>query len=311
MAGQSHRPVLLDEAIAALNVRPDGIYIDGTFGRGGHAAAILARLGDDGRLLAFDKDPEAVRVARERFGTDVRFVIVTGSFSDMGAEAVARGWSGKVDGILLDLGVSSPQLDDAGRGFSFRQDGPLDMRMDPTVSLSAAEWLAQVSEEELARVLKDYGEERFAHRIARAIVAACRQAPIETTFQLAEIVRQANPRWEHRIDPATRSFQAIRIHINRELEDLEHCLSQVLDVLAAGGRLAVISFHSLEDRIVKNFIRSHARVDVFPRGLPVTEAQMPRPRLRAVGKAVQASEEEIAVNVRARSAVMRVAEKLT
>ncbi len=305
-----HRPVLLDEVLEALNIRPDGIYLDGTFGRGGHSAAILERLSENGRLLAMDKDPQAIAVAQSRFAGDSRFSIIRGSYTMLGQEIEQRGWKGRVDGILLDLGVSSPQLDDPSRGFSFRHDGPLDMRMDPDSGQSAAEWLAEASESDIAMVLKEYGEERFAKRIARAIVRERTQAPITTTARLAKIVAEANPKWERDKHPATRSFQAIRIFINAELEELEQVLAQSVDVLAPGGRLAVISFHSLEDRRVKRFIRDEVRGGEFPPGLPVTDAQLNR-RLRAVGKDIRAGEAELAVNPRSRSAVLRVAERLS
>ncbi|MFZ5594675.1 MAG: 16S rRNA (cytosine(1402)-N(4))-methyltransferase RsmH [Pseudomonadota bacterium] len=304
-----HQPVLLAETIAALDVRPDGIYVDGTFGRGGHARAIMQRLGPQGRLLAIDKDPQAVAVAREAFAGDARFSIQRGTFAMLKEYVQACGWMGRIDGVLLDLGVSSPQLDDAERGFSFLRDGPLDMRMDPESGISAAQWLATASEQDIASVLYTYGEERYSRRIARAIVAARNEAPIATTGRLAAIVAAANPAWEKDKHPATRSFQAIRIFINRELDDLQACLPQAVEVLAPGGRLAVISFHSLEDRIVKRFIRDEARGDVFPPGLPVTQAQL-RPRLRAVGKAIYAGDEEIKENPRARSAVLRVASRI-
>lgn len=305
-----HRPVLFEEVLEALAIRPDGIYLDGTFGRGGHSAAILEQLGENGRLLAMDKDPQAVAVARQRFAGDPRFTIVRGSYTMLGQEVEQRGWKGKVAGILLDLGVSSPQLDDPSRGFSFRHDGPLDMRMDPDSGISAAEWLASAREAEIARVLKEYGEERFAKRIARAIVRERELTPITTTARLAKIVAEANPKWERDKHPATRSFQAIRIYINGELEELEQVLAQSVEVLAPGGRLAIISFHSLEDRRVKRFIRDEARGGDFPPDLPVTEAQMRR-RLRAVGKDIRAGERELAENPRARSAVLRVAERLS
>jgi len=295
--------------LTALNIRTDGRYVDGTFGRGGHSGAILARLGPEGRLLALDKDPAAVAEGERRFGDDPRFVIRQTSFAEIGEVTRTLGWLGKVDGILLDLGVSSPQLDDAERGFSFRHDGPLDMRMDPTRGPSAAEWLAEASEQEIARVLKEYGEERFARRIARVIVQARSEAPIETTGRLAAIVAAAVPSREPGKDPATRSFQAIRIFINRELADLQAFLDQVLTVLAPGGRLAVISFHSLEDRLVKRFIREQEKGDRFPPDLPVTAAQL-QPRLRAVGKPIRPSETEVRENSRARSAILRVAERL-
>lgn len=311
MTAAEHTPVLLEEVLAALAIRPDGIYLDGTFGRGGHAAEILARLGPEGRLLAADKDPQAVAVARQRFGADPRFAIERGSFTGLAAWTAGRGWVGKVAGILLDLGVSSPQLDDAGRGFSFRWDGPLDMRMDPEHGMSAAEWLAQAEEGEIARVLKEYGEERFAKRIARALVRSRAEAPITRTAQLRDIVAHANPAWEKGKDPATRSFQAIRIFINRELDDLDDFLAQSVDLLAPGGRLAVISFHSLEDRRVKQFIRRQMRGAELPPDLPVRETERPRPRLVAVGRKIVAGAEEVAANPRARSAVLRVAEKPT
>lgn len=304
-----HHPVLLDEVLASLNIRPDGIYLDGTFGRGGHSAAILQMLSEKGRLLAMDKDPQAIAVAQSRFAGDSRFSIVRGSYTMLEQEVGKRGWQGKVDGILLDLGVSSPQLDDPGRGFSFRHDGPLDMRMDPDSGQSAAEWLAEASEGEIAMVLKEYGEERFAKRIARAIVRERAREPITTTARLARIVAEANPKWEKDKNPATRSFQAIRIFINAELEELEQVLAQSVEMLAPGGRLALISFHSLEDRRVKRFIRDEARGGDFPPGLPVTEAQMNR-RLRSVGKGIRAGKAELAANPRARSAVLRVAERL-
>lgn len=305
-----HNPVLLDEVLEALQIRADGIYLDGTFGRGGHSAQILAQLGENGRLLATDKDPQAVAAAEQRFGADERFSIVRGSFTMLGAEAELRGWHGKVDGILLDLGVSSPQLDDASRGFSFMNDGPLDMRMDPHSGISASQWLATVKESEIAEVLKEYGEERFAKRIARAIVKTCEeQGAITSTAQLSKIVKEANPRWERDKHPATRSFQAIRIFINRELADLDAFLEQAVELLATGGRLAIISFHSLEDRRVKRFIREQAKGDDFPVDLPVMDSQLNR-RLKPIGKAIRAGKAELALNPRARSAVLRVAEKV-
>lgn len=260
---QEHLPVLLEEAIRGMNIKPDGRYIDGTFGRGGHSAAILARLGDGGRLLAFDKDPRALETAQEKFSHDSRFTLVQDSFARMAPHIAEQGWE-QVDGILLDLGVSSPQLDDASRGFSFQKDGPLDMRMDTHRGPTAAQWLADAGEKEIARVLKEYGEERFAKRIARAIVAARTEQPITTTKQLSAIVAAANPAWEKGKDPATRAFQAIRIYINHELDELDECLSQVTDLLVPGGRLVVISFHSLEDRRIKQFMRKQSKGDDFP-----------------------------------------------
>lgn len=305
----THRPVMLAAVLEALNISPDAAYMDLTYGRGGHARAILERLGPRGRLIAMDRDPEAVQAAQRELSTEPRFAVRHGSFDEAAAVAKQMGVVGAVCGILLDLGVSSPQLDDPRRGFSFRRDGPLDMRMDPTTGESAAAWLAQVSERELIRVLRDYGEERFAARIGRAIIAARSEQPIETTGQLRSIVAAANPSWEAGKDPATRTFQAIRIHVNRELEVLRGALPHLVDVLAPGGRLVVIGFHSLEDRIVKRFIRRQARGDDYPPGLPVTEA-MRRPRLRAIGAAQHPGAEEIADNPRARSAVLRVAEKI-
>lgn len=305
-----HRPVLLDEVLDGLAIRADGIYLDGTFGRGGHSAALLARLGEQGRLLAMDKDPQAVDTARQRFASEPRFEIVQGSFTRLGDEVRQRGWLGRVDGIMLDLGVSSPQLDDPRRGFSFRGDGPLDMRMDPTSGRSAAEWLNSASDSDIARVLKDYGEERHAKRIARAIVKSrTEEGALLNTAKLASVVAAANPSWERDKHPATRSFQAIRIFVNGELDELEQVLAMSLDILAAGGRLAVISFHSLEDRLVKRFIRDQVRGGDFPPGLPIRDAQLQR-RLRAIGKDIRAGEAELAVNPRARSAVLRVAERL-
>ncbi len=300
---------MLDEALEALHIDSGGIYVDGTFGRGGHSEAILRQLGPQGQLLSIDKDPEAVRMALNRFGSDTRFNIERGSFARLKEFVVQRAWSRQVSAVLLDLGVSSPQLEDARRGFSFQNDGPLDMRMDPDTGMSVAQWLAHAQEREIADVIKEFGEERFARRIARAIVEARAVAPILTTLQLTEIISAAVPRREPGKHPATRSFQALRIFINHELDDLSAALQQALDVLTAGGRLVVISFHSLEDRIVKQFFRAQAVGDHFPRGLPVTADQM-RPRLRLIGKARYPSEAEINANPRARSAVMRVAEKL-
>jgi len=308
-APEPHRPVLLEETLQALTVSERGVYIDGTFGRGGHSREILRRLGGQGRLIALDKDPLAVASGREQFGEDVRFAIHQGSFASLAAVAEAEGVTGRVNGVLLDLGVSSPQLDDPSRGFSFLNDGPLDMRMDPDHGISAADWLERAGSAEIARVLKEYGEERFAKRIAQAIVRARGEAPIRTTGRLAEIVSRANPAWEKDKHPATRSFQAIRIYINKELEDLRACLDRILPVLAPRGRLVVISFHSLEDRMVKRFMREQSRGDPFPLGLPVTHEQL-RPGLRMLGKAVRPTLEEISRNPRARSAVMRVAERL-
>ncbi len=305
----THQPVLLDEALEGLAIRSTGTYLDGTFGRGGHAAAILERLGSTGRLYAMDKDPEAVQAAQERFGRDVRFHMERGSFAMLGQLARKQGIAGRVDGVLLDLGVSSPQLDDARRGFSFLNDGPLDMRMDPDSGVSAAQWLMESGEAEIARVLKEYGEERFARRIAQAIVRARAEQAIATTRQLAEIIAAAVPSRERHKNPATRSFQALRIQVNQELQELESALEQAVEILAEGGRLAVISFHSLEDRIVKRFLRKESRGEELPLDLPVTGGPQPG-RVRLVGKAIRAGEAELAANPRARSAVLRVAERL-
>jgi 16S rRNA (cytosine1402-N4)-methyltransferase len=304
-----HMPVLLDEAIVGLNIRPDGIYVDGTFGRGGHSRRILEELGVEGRLLAFDKDAEAVAVAREKFADDGRFSIVHGSFAELAAVAAERGLTRRIDGLLLDLGVSSPQIDDAARGFSFLNDGPLDMRMNRAQGQSAAAWLAHAEEAEIAGVLRDYGEERFARRIARSIVMRRRHEPIQGTRDLAELVAQACPVKEKHKHPATRTFQAIRIFINRELEELEICLRDSLDILARGARLVVISFHSLEDRIVKRFMRDAARGPKLPKRLPVRHAES-QGRVRVLGKSQRATAEELDGNPRARSAVLRIAEVL-
>ena len=300
---------MLAEVMDALGVDPAGCYVDLTFGRGGHAVAILERLGPRGRLVVVDKDPDAIAHAQRRLGGDARVSIRQGSFVMLREIAVDVGVAGAVQGILLDLGVSSPQLDDPRRGFSFRRHGPLDMRMDPRQGMSAAQWLAAASEREIADVLYEFGEERHARRIARAIVAERREEPIEDTTRLAQIVSRANSSWEKGKDPATRTFQAIRIFVNSELEELRTCLAQILDILAIGGRLVVISFHSLEDRIVKRFIRQQTRGDDLPAGLPVTTSEQ-RPRLRAIGRARRPGPEEILANPRARSAVMRVAEKV-
>jgi len=305
----THRPVLLDECIDALNIRPDGVYLDATFGRGGHAAAILARLGPEGRLLATDKDPQAIAVAHERFGNDERFQIFHGSFAEMNEFVASVGLAGKVDGVLLDLGVSSPQLDDAERGFSFMRDGPLDMRMDTTQGVSAAEWLAEAKEADITHVIKKLGEERFGKRIAHAIVNAREETPIVRTGQLAKLVSDAVPVKEKDKHPATRTFQAIRIFINRELDDLKVALEQALSVLSPGGRMAVISFHSLEDRISKRFMREEARGGDFPIGLPVTADQF-SPNLKTIGRAIRPSRQEVDENPRSRSSVLRIAEKL-
>jgi len=301
----SHVPVLLEEAIAALNVREGETYVDGTFGRGGHSAAILARVGLRGRLLALDQDPAALS---HRALEDPRLELIHARFSQMQRVLAERGVE-RVAGVLLDLGVSSPQLEEAARGFSFAREGPLDMRMDPTRGESAAEWLARADEQEIREVVKTYGEERFAQSIAAAIVAARVREPVRSTRQLAEIVGRAVRTREPGQHPATRTFQALRIHVNQELAELEVALPQAAALLAKGGRLAVISFHSLEDRIVKNFIRERSTADRLPKGVPVRAADLPEPELRAIGRAVKPTEAEVLRNPRARSAVLRAAEK--
>lgn len=307
--GDTHRAVLLEEVLEGLCPRPGGVCVDATYGRGGHAAAVLDRIGPAGRLLAIDKDPEAVAAARERYGDDPRVASVHGSFETLEELVDGHGYAGRVNGILLDLGVSSPQLEAARRGFSFLRDGPLDMRMDPDRGESAAAWLARADEDELTQVIRRYGEERYARGVARAIVGARTRAPITRTLQLAELVAAAVPSREPGKHPATRTFQAIRIFINQELETLEACLPQAVRVLAPGGRLAVIGFHSLEDRLVKRFLRDQARGDRFPPDLPVAQSQL-TPTLRLVGRARRPAEAEVAQNPRARSAVLRVAERL-
>jgi 16S rRNA (cytosine1402-N4)-methyltransferase len=309
MTDAVHTPVLLEESLEALAIKPDGTYVDGTFGRGGHARAVLARLGSAGRLLVLDRDPDAVTAARALADTEPRLAVEHAPFSRVGEVARRRGLLGAVDGLLLDLGVSSPQLDRPERGFSFMADGPLDMRMDTHGGETAAQWLARAREDEIARVLFEYGEERHSRRIARAIVHARREAPLLDTRRLAELVAAASPSREPGKHPATRTFQAIRIHVNRELDELSACLGVVCELLAAGGRLVVISFHSLEDRIVKRFIRDEARGERLPRRLPVTAREV-HARLRPVGRAVRPSKAETDANPRARSAVMRVAERL-
>ena len=305
----THQPVLLEAVIAGLAIKPDGRYVDGTFGRGGHSRAILDQLGDDGRLLALDRDPTAAQWARSQFANDERFQFIGRPFSMLEQTVTEQGWNKSVDGILLDLGVSSPQLDDAERGFSFRKDGPLDMRMDTRQGESASQWLANVDEQELTRVLKVYGEERYAKRIARAIVRMREQQAIETTGQLSTLIADAVPTREKKKDPATRSFQAIRIAVNHELDELESVLPQCVRSLTNGGRMAIISFHSLEDRMVKRFIASLEKPSDLPPDLPLTEDMLPQPIVRRVGKAVKANDEECNRNPRARSAVLRIAER--
>ena len=306
-ASPVHRTVLLREAVEALEIKPSGIYVDGTFGRGGHARAILERLGPDGRLLALDRDPQAVASARQI--NDQRLIVEHRPFAELG-EAVRQAGFVSVDGVLLEIGVSSPQIDDGERGFSFRFDAPLDMRMDTTQGETAAEFLATAGIKDITEVIRSYGEERFAFQIANKIVATRSERPLTTTGQLAALVRETVRTREPGQDAATRTFQALRIHVNQELEQLALVLPQALDVLQPGGRLVVISFHSLEDRIVKRFMRDEASVDRLPKNLPLRSVDLPQPHLRLVGKPVKAGDEEVAGNPRARSAVMRVAEKL-
>lgn len=322
-----HDAVLLNEAVEALlqlgsfaeknssfpkGVQPQklkGLFVDCTFGRGGHSREILSRLDEEGRLLAFDKDPQAIEVAMELAKEDSRFEIIHGSFAQLEQEVKSRSLSGTVDGVLMDLGVSSPQLDQAERGFSFMNDGPLDMRMNSAEGMTAADWIANTDEADMAFVFKAYGEERYAKRIAKIICEKRAQKTIATTKQLANIISEAHPRWEKHKHPATRCFQAIRIAVNSELDDLKNVLEQALAVLKVGGRLVAISFHSLEDRIVKQFIREQEQGQDYPAGLPITEDMIER-KMKRVGKFLKASEQELERNNRARSAVMRVAEKL-
>ncbi|OUL82666.1 16S rRNA (cytosine(1402)-N(4))-methyltransferase RsmH [Paraburkholderia hospita] len=305
-----HRTVLLEEAVNALVTRADGIYIDGTFGRGGHSRAVLAKLGESGRLIGFDKDPLAIATAQQI--VDPRFEIVHESFASL-REAMSERGVGRVSGVLLDLGVSSPQFDDPERGFSFRADGPLDMRMDPTRGESAADWLARATVQEMTEVIRDYGEERFAFQIAKALAArraeSDRLGPLVSTGELAQIVANVVKTREKGKDPATRTFQAIRIHINQELAELQVVLEAALSLLEQGGRLVVISFHSLEDRIVKRFMQAHSNAPAVDRRLPIRAVDLPSPPLKLIGR-IFASDAEVAANPRARSAVMRVAERI-
>jgi 16S rRNA (cytosine1402-N4)-methyltransferase len=304
----SHVAVLLEEAVTALAIKPAGTYLDATFGRGGHSGAILNALGEQGRLIGLDQDPAAIAVGNELAAREPRFTMLAGSFMDLQSIAKQQDLVGKLDGILMDIGVSSPQLETAERGFSFRLDGPLDMRMNPNVGMDAASWLKSAREAEIAEVLKIYGEERFAKRIAAAIVQARAEAPITRTVQLAKIIAAAHPRWEPHKHPATQSFQAIRIFINRELEALEAALSASLQVLAPEGRLVVISFHSLEDRIVKRFMRKHSQDDL-PKWVPVRTTKTSA-LVNIIGRAVKPSEAALRDNPRARSAIMRTMEKM-
>ncbi len=308
----SHAPVMHDEILHHLKILPDGIYVDGTYGRGGHARSILNQLGDSGRLVVMDKDPEAVKAARESIGEDRRVTIIHDDYANMSEVLAAAELIQQVDGVLLDLGVSSPQLDDASRGFSFQKNGPLDMRMNPTQGESAADWLRRSEEKEISRVLWELGEERHARRIARKIVDFRENQDIEDTATLAGIITSCIPSLKNKKHPATKSFQAIRIHINQELAHIGQLLDSIFDILKIGGRLLVISFHSLEDRLVKRFFRQHSTPAKIPRGLPVRDSELVSTiRLRVIGKAIKAGVEELAVNPRARSAVLRVAERIS
>jgi len=313
MTNTPHYSVLLEESVEGLITDPNGIYVDGTFGRGGHSRAILQRLGASGCLIAFDKDPQAIAVGHDLEQEDSRFHIVHNSFAQMSSVRNVLADLGRanhgVDGVLLDLGVSSPQLDEAERGFSFLQNGPLDMRMDNSRGQTAAEWLNSADEENIIFVLREYGEEKFARRMARAVLSERDKTPLATTERFAKIISEANPRWEKGKHPATRAFQAVRIHINQELDDLRLVLDETLGVLATGGRFVVISFHSLEDRMVKRFFRAQSRGKQFPAGLPITEDMLQK-TMKTIGKAVKAGEGELQKNVRSRSAVLRIAEKL-
>lgn len=311
MTEAKHYSVLLQESIDGLlacDGANDGVFVDGTFGRGGHSRALLARLGESSKLIGFDKDPEAVAMGEALQKEDSRFTMVHSSFADMKAQLSGLGLE-QIDGVLLDLGVSSPQLDKADRGFSFMKDGPLDMRMDNSQGQTAAEWIAEAATSEIATVLKEYGEERFGKRIAAAIVEAREEKPITRTLELSGIVTAANPKWEKTKHPATRAFQGIRIFINRELDDLSSTLGDVVELLKPAGRIAVISFHSLEDRIVKRFFREQSRGKDLPMSIPVTESMLDK-KLKILGKPFKASEAELEENIRSRSAVMRIAERL-
>ncbi len=306
----SHAPVLHQEVIDGLAIRPDGNYVDGTYGRGGHARSILAALGDRGRLIVMDRDPQAIADARELFGADRRVTIIHDDYANLQAQVAELDLLEEIDGILLDLGVSSPQLDDARRGFSFQHNGPLDMRMNPGSGQSAAAWLKQADEAEIAKVLWEFGEERFSRRIARKIVEVRASDAIEDTATLAKLISASVPRPKNNRHPATRSFQAIRIHINQELSQLQRLLDSVIGILRIGGRLLVISFHSLEDRLVKRFFKTHSTRAKLPRGLPLRDSELDSViPLKLVGKAIMAGAGELSTNPRARSAVLRIAER--
>jgi len=309
-AGLSHAPVMHDEIMHHLNIQPDGIYVDGTYGRGGHAKSILSRLGKNGRLIVMDKDPEAIKAARESLGDDARVTIFHDDYANMSQTLAAVELTQQVDGVLLDLGVSSPQLDNAIRGFSFQKNGPLDMRMNPMQGESAAHWLRHAEEKEISAVLWELGEERFARRIARKIVETRKTQTIDDTATLSGLISACVPSLKNKKHPATRSFQAIRIHINQELVQIGRLLESIFDILKIGGRLLVISFHSLEDRLVKRFFRQHSTPSKIPRGLPVRDDELRSTiRLSVVSKAIKAGAQEVKINPRARSAVLRVAER--
>lgn len=301
-----HVTVLLNETVDAIAGPVDGLYIDCTLGRGGHTALLLSKLGAQARVIGLDRDPQAIEFCTQRFADDPRFEAIATDFAGLGNLLVQRGWVGQVDGVMADLGVSSPQLDQADRGFSFQQDGPLDMRMDPTQGIPASEWLQYVKHPDLARVLREFGDEKFASRIASAILEARAQAPITRTLQLAQIIKDAHPKWEPGRHPATQSFQAIRIHVNQELAQIDQVLPQITHALKPGGLMAVISFHSLEDRRIKRFIRDQAN----PPGDPLGLLPQPAPVLKPQGKAIKPSRAEVDANPRSRSSVLRVAQKV-
>jgi 16S rRNA (cytosine1402-N4)-methyltransferase len=306
-----HAPVLHAEVLQLINIKPDGCYVDGTYGRGGHARSILQQLGEKGRLIVMDKDPEAIKQARAMHSTDSRVTILHDDFAELSVQIAGLGLAEQIDGVLLDLGVSSPQLDDAERGFSFQRNGPLDMRMNPEQGQSASEWLAQADETEIARVLWEYGEERGSRRIAKRIVEAREVGCIDDTATLSTLISNCIPQGKSHKHPATRSFQAIRIHINQELAHVHTVLESIFDVLNVGGRLLVISFHSLEDRVVKRFFKTHSSMPKLPRGLPVRDSEIvSNIRLALIGKAIKAGDSELKDNPRARSAVLRVAERI-
>jgi 16S rRNA (cytosine1402-N4)-methyltransferase len=305
-----HAPVLHAEVLQHMNIKPDGCYVDGTYGRGGHASSILAQLGENGRLIVMDKDPDAIKQANSLLGADSRVTILHDDYENLSDHIAALGMAQQIDGVLLDLGVSSPQLDDAERGFSFQRNGPLDMRMNPEQGQSASDWLAQAEEAEIARVLWEYGEERGSRRIAKRIIEAREEGCVDDTATLAALISGCIPKGKKHKHPATRSFQAIRIHINQELEHIHNLLESIFDVLAIGGRLQVISFHSLEDRVVKRFFKKHSTRAQIPRGLPVRDSEIESNiRLSLIGKAIKACASELKDNPRSRSAVLRVAER--